>query len=236
MTQGWRWQTRFHTWEEAMEWIKGGRKKTHRPLYHKGLSLRISQPDDPDSTIQLGWQRYYTDEHSESQKSNATLLVIGKNNLAVAPGSGWLWGWGSRDALTMYANLVSMYQQNYKLRIRQHTDVLIKGTAKPCPSCRGMKSWISRDEFGAITEDICRRCYGEGFLTTSNSYKPMTWPYVEQPQQYGRPLKVLVPILIDLVKGEVKGMLSEAIDAKPEEVKYAIRDLRQDNGNNDWSV
>ena len=113
---------RAYDYDSGGMWLRRGRKKTTRPLYHK--SLYISSRANNSLGI-----------HFKSWGPDLIRYVPGdKAVIALPPSFSYP---STRDAVRIYANLVDVTQRKGKLFIAQDTDTFTKIRKVRCPKCLG---------------------------------------------------------------------------------------------------
>lgn len=196
---------RVHTWDEAVVWLEGGRNPDLRPLYHAGLYVRRMNPGDPNSPIAIGWFHKYARQDPNYMHRN-TILIYHKGDIAELSGLNVYPS--ARRAMKYYANLVDLYKRNGKIKIRQSTDKVITSKRRVCNMCKGMRSWIYRNDAGDVIKHECTNCT-DGYGSSRTSHYAMTWPTQTIQIQYSdvriMENEILVPVYVDLHTGLVKG-------------------------------
>ncbi len=128
----------INTYQEAVDWLAGGRKKWERPLYTRGLRLRKTQANPKDIEVFYPWTNqavvvFHPDDTITIQARLGRTRWGGYYNP--------LYSWSVREVIRMYSGITSLYQRNNKFHI-----VLADATRKP-PKIQK-----------------CRRCHGAGLV------------------------------------------------------------------------
>lgn len=203
-----RWYARVHSWNEANDWLNGGRSKDLRPLYHAGLFIRRITPGDDDGPIGVGWYPKWARENRDL--TTRTLIVYYKQGHALIPGY-LMHSPSGRRAAMYYGNLLDMYKRRSKIFIRQDTDPVKKRKRRPCKRCKGMRQWVYRDDYGETVIERCTWCT-DGYTGARESYESFEWPvqYIETTRGNGD--KVTHPVLQPLVIDPRNGHILKTID------------------------
>ena len=162
---------RVANYQEAKDWIMGGRSKTSRPLYDRSLSVRLVDPTDPESDITLHYRwrhTHLTSEYGESltrNKSNGNNnwanhrypILIYKHDGSIVLSDEHKKFAGSRRAMVSYAGVMDIYRVNGVVKIRQASDQLIpaKRKSRGCRACNAEKHIVYTCwDSGPVKEDV----------------------------------------------------------------------------------
>jgi len=172
-----RWYCRFYTWEQAVDYLSTGRNKNLRPMYHMSLHVRRIEPDNPDSSIGIG---YY---NSWSLRNGITLdqldvVIYHKNGTATVTNNTY---WSSaRNVALAYANLVAYSKRQGVLKLRQDTDLPKKAYTRPCGTCMGMKTHMYRSfGTGEVVTEKCPDCI-DGYKRTKEGWFATSIPNINR--------------------------------------------------------
>lgn len=133
---------RVRNWQEAADWIRGGRSTEHRPLYHHYLSVAYTDPNDKESDIVINWRYKHINQHYKDL--NRYIVKFTKDGRTFVSADGG-YGRSGRRVMEEYANLVSVRWDYYNkcLIIRQPDDPITNGKGlQKCRRCSGSKKEI----------------------------------------------------------------------------------------------
>lgn len=157
-----------YDWDSAKEWIMKGRSKVSRPIYDRYLSVRLLEPDNPDSDISLNYRykHMYHDpscmkrkrihwgngDYSESleppvpgdwlSQNRNPIVVYKKGGIAELFHSGNHYP-GNRRIMNDYAGgVIRVVGKRRVVKVIQPDDkVLVPKRRRKCSVCQGDK-WI----------------------------------------------------------------------------------------------
>lgn len=136
-----RW-ARVRNWQQAADWIRGGRSTEHRPLYHHYLSVAFTDPKDKTSDIVINWRYKHINPHYKNLDQYIVKFTKdGRTFISTDCG----WGRSARRVMEEYANLVGIRWDYYNrcLIIRQPDDQVSHGKGlQKCRRCAGSKKEI----------------------------------------------------------------------------------------------
>lgn len=151
-----------YNWESAKQWIEGGKTKVSRPVYDRYLSVRLINPDDPDSDISMNYRyrhipldpkarkpSYDTTPYAEiltveEPTGNAwmddhrkPILIYKKDNTVLLTAGHRYY---STRVLNDYAGAVAITKRKKRVKIRQPKDSIELPKRKVfCRACSGDK-------------------------------------------------------------------------------------------------
>lgn len=163
-----------HDYESAKKWIQGGRSKVSRPLYRNSLSVRLVEPDNPetDITMHYRWRHITQGEQAETldrssfktrwERTRYPILIF-KHDGSVILSDEHKYYAGPRRVMTAYSGLVDIYRSGGVIKIRQETDEIIPSKRKPraCKACSGDKYIVYTCWEGSGPQDreVLDKCY-----------------------------------------------------------------------------
>ncbi len=114
---------RVYDYDSAAAYIRGGRSGVTRPLYHKNLAVSLR---DNGQSIGVHFKNWGPDL--------VRYVPGGKAVISLPPTHNYV---STRETISMYANLVGLYQKQNKLYLRQDNDPITPSRQVKCPKCKG---------------------------------------------------------------------------------------------------
>lgn len=114
--------TRAYDYDSGGMWLRRGKKKTTRPLYHKNLYISTRQ----NNSLGIHYKNWGPDLLRYMPGDKAVIALPAAYNYV-----------STRESIRIYANLVDLVQRNNKLFIAQDTDTYSKVRRVRCPKCLG---------------------------------------------------------------------------------------------------
>ena len=118
------------TWQEASDFLAGGRKKHERPLYDRGLRIWKTNKWDKDSDIAIGWRSYQP--FVIFHKDGSTTIQAQQ-----PPTHSWnpLFGCSTRLTIMRYSGIKSLYQRDFKHYIVDNDARTMPPKIQGCRQC-----------------------------------------------------------------------------------------------------
>jgi hypothetical protein len=165
-------------WESARKWIQGGKSKISRPLYDRYLSVRLIEPDNPDSDISLNYRyrhivvdpharkgRWVSPEYAEILdpepddsgwlgEYRKPILIYKRNGTVLLTGTH---RFREYKVMSDYSGLLGVIRKSKVVKVRQPNDTLIVPKVKrKCRLCTGLKyfTYTCWQGVGPVDEDM----------------------------------------------------------------------------------
>ena len=172
-----RWYCRFYTWEQAVDYLSTGRNKNLRPMYHMNLHVRRIEPDNPDSSIGIGYYNPWSLRNGITMQQLDVVIYHKNGTVTVTNNTYWS---SARNVAIAYANLVGYLKRNGVLKLRQDTDLPKKAYARPCTKCKGMQTHMFRSPMtGEIITQRCPDCF-DGYRRTKEGWYSTSIPNINR--------------------------------------------------------
>ena len=114
--------THAYDYDSGGMWLRRGKKKTTRPLYHKNLYISTRQ----NNSLGIHYKNWGPDLIRYIPGDKAVIALPTQYNYP-----------STRDTICIYANLDGLVQRNSKLFLAQDTDTYSNVRRVRCPKCLG---------------------------------------------------------------------------------------------------
>lgn len=141
----------FSSHASAYRYVKGGRSKTHRPLYTRYSSIRAVEPDNPQTDLTINWRSRHLADEAEYKEtlmrrdseapgwSNKYPIAIIKSDNTITLTGDFRRHYSTRQVWNRLIgpNLLDITRRNGVVKVHQSIDPVRKTTVQKCRKCKG---------------------------------------------------------------------------------------------------
>ena len=160
----------FSSHASAYRYVKGGRSKTHRPLYTRYSSIRAVEPDNPQTDLTINWRSRHIAKEPEYRETllrrnveapgwaNKYPIAIIKSDNTITLTGDFRRNYSTRQiwGRLIGPNLLDISLRNRTIKVHQSIDPVRTTRVQKCRKCKGELSAIATcwENHGVIEEEL----------------------------------------------------------------------------------